>query len=203
MKLIFATNNNHKLHEIRNVLNGNFELLSLKDINLDRDIPENEPTLEANALSKARYINDLCRCNVFADDTGLEIDELNGEPGVFSARYAGEEKNFDANIDKVLLLMKNKSNRKARFRTVIALIIDENEYLFEGIIDGKINNERSGSSGFGYDPIFVPEGKNITFAAMSLEEKNRISHRALAFRKLIDFLDKYNVQNNKAGQKQV
>jgi XTP/dITP diphosphohydrolase len=201
MQLVFATNNDHKLHEIKNVLKGNFELLSLKDINLDQDIPENEPTLEGNAMYKARYINDRCGCNIFADDTGLEIEELDGDPGVFSARFAGEEKNFDANIDKVLRLMKDKLNRKARFRTVIALIIDGNEFLFEGTIDGQIIDHRSGSGGFGYDPIFVPAGNKQTFAEMSLEDKNKISHRAIAFRKLIDFLDKYNDQNNKAASK--
>jgi XTP/dITP diphosphohydrolase len=201
MQLVFATNNDHKLHEIKNVLKGNFELLSLKDINLDQDIPENEPTLEGNAMYKARYINDRCGCNIFADDTGLEIEELGGDPGVFSARFAGEEKNFDANIDKVLRLMKDKLNRNARFRTVIALIIDGNEFLFEGTIDGQIIDHRSGSGGFGYDPIFVPAGNRQTFAEMSLEDKNKISHRAIAFRKLIDFLDKYNDQNNKASSK--
>ena len=191
MKLVFATNNNNKLREIRAVLRENFELLSLKDIDLEQDIPEEEPTLEGNALSKARFINDRCGYNVFADDTGLEIDELKGAPGVHSARFAGENKNFEANIDKVLELLEGISNRKARFRTVIALIMDGNEFLFEGNIEGKIINERSGSGGFGYDPIFVPDGYSLTFAEMKPEEKNNISHRALAFRKLTDFLAKY------------
>ena len=196
-------NNDHKLHEIRNVLHDGFELISLKDLNLDQDIPENEPTIEGNALSKARYIYDRCRCNVFADDTGLEVEALNGEPGVYSARYAGEDKNFDANIDKVLNLLADKENRKARFRTVIALIIDGKEFLFEGIIEGLITNERSGSGGFGYDPVFVPAGEIKTFAEMALTDKNRISHRALAFRKLVDFLIKYNHKYNNDAPKQV
>jgi XTP/dITP diphosphohydrolase len=197
MNLVFATNNDNKLREIRNVLRDNLELLSLKDINLDQDIPENEPTLEENAMFKARYISNLCGLNVFADDTGLEIDELNGDPGVHSARYAGEQKDFAANIDKVLSLLKDRTNRKARFRTVIALIIDGNEFLFEGIIMGRIINERTGTGGFGYDSIFVPEGKTLTFAEMSLEDKNRISHRAIAIKNLIEFLSKYRDQNNK------
>jgi XTP/dITP diphosphohydrolase len=197
MNIVFATNNENKLREIRNVLNGNFKLLSLKDINLDQDIPEIEPTLEGNALQKARFINNLCGLTVFADDTGLEIDELMGAPGVHSARFAGENKDFEANIDKVLFLMKGKTNRKARFRTLIALIIDGNEYLFEGIVIGKIINERTGTGGFGYDPIFIADGNTLTFAEMSLEDKNRISHRAVAFRKLIEFLSKYHEKNNK------
>ena len=203
MKLLFATNNDHKLHEIRNVLQEGFELISLKDVNLDQDIPEDEPTIEGNALSKARYIYDRVRCNVFADDTGLEVDALNGEPGVYSARYAGEDKNFDANIDKVLNLLADKGNRKARFRTVIALIIDEKEFLFEGIIEGQITKKRSGSGGFGYDPVFLPAGESKTFAEMPLDDKNRISHRALAFRKLVDFLIKYNHEYNNDVPKQV
>ena len=191
MKILFATNNNNKLHEIRNILQNGFEILSLKDVNLNQEIPENEPTIEGNAMSKARFISERCHCNVFADDTGLEIEALNGEPGVFSARYAGDEKNFDANIDKVLFLLKNETNRKARFRTVIALIIDGKEFLFEGIINGRIIRERVGTGGFGYDPVFIPEGELKTFAEMSISDKNRISHRALAFRKLVDFLTGY------------
>lgn len=195
MQLIFATNNENKLREIKNVLNNSFELLSLKDINLDQDIPENEPTLEGNALAKARFINNITKVNVFADDTGLEIDELNGAPGVHSARYAGEHKDFEANIDKVLGQLEGKTNRKARFRTVIALIIDGNEYLFEGKIEGVIISDRRGKEGFGYDPVFVPNGSKLTFAEISLEEKNVISHRALAFKKLIAFLSEYKTRN--------
>jgi XTP/dITP diphosphohydrolase len=203
MKLVFATNNDHKLREIRNVLSDNFKLLTLKDINLDQDIPENEPTLEGNAMYKARFINERCGYNVFADDTGLEIDELEGAPGVHSARYAGENKDFEANIDKVLSLLKNKTNRGAKFRTVIALIIDGDEYLFEGEINGKIIYKRTGTGGFGYDSIFIPDGNDQTFAEMSLEDKNSISHRAIAFRKLTDFLAKYSDHNNKTEVKHV
>lgn len=203
MKLVFATNNDHKLHEIRDVLKGNFELLSLKDINLVQEIPENEPTLEGNAMFKAKFINEICGLNIFADDTGLEIEALNGAPGVHSARFAGEDKDFEANIDKVLFLLKDVSNRKARFRTVIALIINGKEFLFEGIINGMIIQERTGTGGFGYDSVFVPNGSDLTFAEMSLEAKNRISHRAVAFRKLIDFLTKYPGADNNNQTKEV
>lgn len=191
MQLIFATNNDHKLIEIRSVLKNNFELLSLKDVNLDQDIPENELTLEGNALSKARFIYNNCALDVFADDTGLEVEALKGAPGVHSARFAGDHKDFEANIDKVLILLKGSSNRKARFRTVIALILGGKEFLFEGVINGVIINERRGKGGFGYDPIFMPDGYTLAFAEMPLDEKNKISHRALAFKKLIGFLSKY------------
>lgn len=188
MKLVFATNNRHKIEEISDLLGESFILKSLKDLKITDDIPEDYHTLEENALFKARYINKLTGMNVFADDTGLEIDALNGRPGVHSARFAGAQKNFDANIDKVLLLMTGNENRKARFRTVIALIYNGQEYLFEGRIDGTIINERRGKKGFGYDPVFVPDRKNKTFAEMSLDEKNSISHRAIAFIKLKEFL---------------
>jgi XTP/dITP diphosphohydrolase len=188
MDLIFATNNSNKIREINNILGDCFRLRSLEDINLIDDIPENEPTLEGNALFKARYISGLTGLDVFADDTGLETEALNGEPGVHSARFAGEEKNSDANINKLLLLLNSKMNRKARFRTVIALIFDGREFLFEGIVDGEIIRERRGDKGFGYDPVFLPEGKSLTFAQMDLEEKNKISHRARAFEKLRAFL---------------
>jgi XTP/dITP diphosphohydrolase len=155
---------------------------------MTEEIPEDYETLEENALFKARYVNKLTGMNVFADDTGLEIEALNGRPGVHSARFAGAGRNFEANIDKVLLLLGGITNRNARFRTVIALIIDNREYIFEGRADGNIITERRGSMGFGYDPIFVPNGKKLTFAEMTLEEKNRISHRALAFEKLKTFL---------------
>ncbi len=199
MQIVFATNNENKLREIRNILGNSFSLLSLGDLNIRDDIPENEMTLEGNALRKARYIHRLLSMNVFADDTGLEIEALNGLPGVNSARFAGESKNSEANIDKALQMMGTTSNRMARFRTVIALILDDREYLFEGIIKGKIISERRGKEGFGYDPVFVPQGRDLTFAEMSLTEKNRISHRAKAFRKLRNFLLQYDNPNNKRG----
>jgi len=197
MQIVFATNNANKLREIRNILGNSFSLLSLGDLNIRDDIPENEATLEGNALQKARCIHRLLKMNVFADDTGLEIEALNGLPGVNSARFAGENKDFDANIDKALQMMGSTSNRKARFRTVIALILDDKEYLFEGIIKGKIISKRRGKEGFGYDPVFVPQGRDLTFAEMSLEEKNRISHRAKAFMKLRSFLLQYDSPDNK------
>ena len=199
MKLIFATNNLHKVREISRLLGNSFTLVSLSDINFTEDIPEDFPTLEENALFKARFINRLTGTPVFADDTGLEIDSLNGRPGVHSARFAGPAKNFDANIDKVLLLLGTNTQRSARFRTVIALIIDDREYLFEGRIDGTIITERRGTNGFGYDPVFIPDGGKITFAEMSLDEKNRISHRALAFNKLKEFLSGYSNNDNNSS----
>jgi XTP/dITP diphosphohydrolase len=187
MKLVFATNNSHKIEEISHLLGDSFVLKSLKDIEINDDIPEDYHTLEENALFKARYINKLTGMDVFADDTGLEIEALNGRPGVHSARFAGVARNFEANIDKVLLLMTGITDRKARFRTVIALIFNGAEYLFEGKVDGTIITERRGKQGFGYDPVFVPDGKNKTFAEMTLDEKNTISHRANALKKLKDF----------------
>ena len=191
MDIIFATNNENKTREIRNIIGNSFNLLSLNDLNINEDIPENEPTLEGNALHKARYIYKKFNRSVFADDTGLEIDMLNGLPGVKSARFAGENKDSEANIDKVLSMMGDSKNRSARFRTVIALIIEENEYLFEGIVDGNITDERRGSDGFGYDPVFMPVGESRTFAEMPLDEKNKISHRARAFEKLRKFLNDF------------
>jgi XTP/dITP diphosphohydrolase len=191
MTLVFASNNEHKIREINSLLGESFKLLSLHDINIFEDIPEQEPLIEGNALAKARYVFNATGLNVFADDTGLEISALNGQPGVHSARFAGEDKNSSANIEKVLLMLGNKENREARFRTVIALILDKKEYLFEGIVNGKIIFSKRGSEGFGYDPIFIPEGKNSTFAEMDLEEKNSVSHRARAFEKLKEFLLKY------------
>lgn len=188
MKLIFATNNRNKLKEIRHIIGDSFSLLSLGDLNIEQDIPENEPTLEGNALFKARYIHHSTGINVFADDTGLEIEALNGQPGVWSARFAGEDKDSNANIDKVLYLLGENENRKAQFRTVIALIFNDKEYFFEGIVTGNIIREKRGNKGFGYDPVFMPEGKTITFAEMDLDEKNTISHRARAFEKLRAFL---------------
>lgn len=196
-KLVFATNNGHKLREIRHLLGDSITLLSLGELDISGDIPENEPTLEGNAMHKARYIHRMLNMNVFADDTGLEIDTLNGLPGVNSARFAGESKDSNANIEKVLSLMGNTLNRNARFRTVIALIMDGKEHLFEGMVEGIIIKEKRGNDGFGYDPVFIPEGGKRTFAQMSLDEKNRISHRARAFEKLKMFLLRYPGEDNK------
>lgn len=197
MILVFASNNQHKIREIRSILGNSFTLLSLSDINMEEDIPEYEPHLEGNALTKARYIHNYTGMNVFADDTGLEIDALNGLPGVNSARFAGENKDHSANIEKVLSLLEKKENRRARFRTVIALILDKKEYLFEGIVTGTIISEKRGTEGFGYDPVFIPDGKDRTFAEMELGEKNTVSHRARAFEKLREFLNQYSLSNNK------
>jgi XTP/dITP diphosphohydrolase len=191
MTLVFASNNEHKIREINSLLGESFKLLSLHDINIMEDIPEEEPLIEGNALAKARYVFNATGLNVFADDTGLEISALDGQPGVHSARFAGENKDSSANIEKVLSMLRNNENRDARFRTVIALVLNKEEYLFEGIVNGKIISSKKGSEGFGYDPIFIPEGKTITFAEMDLNEKNSISHRARAFEKLKDFLLKY------------
>jgi len=197
MQLVFATNNEHKLKEIRHLLGDSFTLLSLTDININDDIPENEPDLEGNALHKARYINKQVNMNVFADDTGLEIEALGGLPGVHSARFAGESKNSDANIEKVLKMMGDTINRRARFRTVIALVLDGKEYVFDGIVSGTIIKGKRGNEGFGYDPVFVPDGSDLTFAQMPLDKKNRISHRARAFEKLRNFLVHYRHPDNK------
>jgi XTP/dITP diphosphohydrolase len=191
MTLVFASNNKHKIKEIKSLLGDSFTLLSLHDINIWEDIQEEEPQIEGNALAKARFVFNTCGLNVFADDTGLEITALNGLPGVHSARFAGENKDSSANIEKVLSLLGDTENREARFRTVIALILDKKEYLFEGIVNGTIIREKKGTEGFGYDPIFVPEGKNRTFAEMELAEKNTVSHRARAFEKLKEFLIQY------------
>ncbi len=188
MKLVFASNNEHKVKEISHILDDSITLLSLADVNIPEDIPEDEPQLEGNALFKARYVHNATGLNVFADDTGLEIEALGGLPGVHSARFAGESKDSEANMAKVLAMLKGTDNRKARFRTVIALILDNREYLFEGAVAGRITTEKSGKEGFGYDPVFIPDGKDVTFARMTLTEKNKISHRALAFEKLKDFL---------------
>ncbi len=197
MTLVFASNNEHKIIEIKSLLGNSFKLLSLGDINIREDIPETEALIEGNALAKARYVYNSTGMDVFADDTGLEIEALNGLPGVHSARFAGENKDSSANIEKVLSMLERTDNRKARFRTVIALILERKEYLFEGIVNGTIISEKKGKEGFGYDPIFVPEGKTLTFAEMELSEKNRISHRARAFEKLREFLLQYQVPDNK------
>ena len=189
MRLIFATNNKHKLEEMRAILGGKVELLSLADIDCHDDIPETADTLEGNALIKARYIYDKYGCSCFADDTGLEVDVLGGEPGVYSARYAGENNDSEANMRKLLQNLTGKSERSAQFRTVIALIIDGEEFLFDGIVRGRISEERMGSAGFGYDPIFVPDGYEESFAQMAAEQKNAISHRSRAASALNDYLE--------------
>jgi len=190
MKLVFATNNKHKLEELQAILGDQFTLLSLKDIECFDEIPEEQPTLEGNASQKAYYIYDKFGMNCFADDTGLEIKALNGEPGVYSARYAGEDKNSEANMKKVLEKLTKINEREARFRTVISLVIDGEEKQFEGIVNGEILTEKRGDSGFGYDPIFKPEGFDQSFAEMGLKDKNKISHRGRAVQKLVDYLKK-------------
>lgn len=196
MKLVFASNNEHKLREISQILDNKITLQSLREINILEEIPEDEPLIEENALFKARYVYNASGLDVFADDTGLEIEALNGMPGVHSARFAGESKDSSANIAKVLAMLKGKENRKARFRTVIALIFESKEYLFEGIVQGTIIDEKRGNEGFGYDPVFIPEGKEITYAEMTLTEKNKISHRAIAFEKLKEFLHQHSLRGN-------
>ncbi|MCK4664219.1 MAG: non-canonical purine NTP diphosphatase [Bacteroidales bacterium] len=190
MKLIFATNNINKINEISKILGDDFKILNLKDIGCFEQLPENSDTLEDNAKEKALFIYNKYKTNCFADDTGLEIDVLNGEPGVFSARYAGEENCSEKNKQKVLKNMKDKNNRKARFRTVISLIINGIEYQFTGIINGTILEKPQGKAGFGYDPIFMPDAYSKSFAEMTITEKNKISHRGIAVRKLTEFLKK-------------
>ncbi|MFZ4400007.1 MAG: non-canonical purine NTP diphosphatase [Bacteroidales bacterium] len=189
MELVFATNNLHKIKEVSPLIKNSFHLLCLSDLNFNEDIPETQPTIEGNASQKSHFIYDKFALNCFADDTGLEIEALAGEPGVFSARYAGEGCNFQDNIDKVLMKLEGVNNRNARFRTVISLILEGKEHLFEGIVKGKILTEKHGNDGFGYDPIFMPDGFGISFAEMSLEEKNKVSHRAIATKKLAEFLN--------------
>lgn len=188
MELVFATNNKHKLEELQAILGDRFKLLSLKNIGCNEEIPEEQPTLEGNASQKASYVYNKYGYNCFADDTGLEIEALNGEPGVYSARYAGEDKNAQANMEKVLAKMSKIKNRNARFRTVISLIIDGEETQFEGLVVGEILIEKRGGSGFGYDPIFQAAGFDKTFAEMKLEDKNKISHRGRAVGKLVNYL---------------
>lgn len=188
MELVFATNNKHKIREISDLLDDNFKILGLADVNITEDIPEDAETLSENALFKARFVHDRTGLNVFADDTGLEVDALGGAPGVYSARYAGEGRSFDDNINKLLEQMADAEGRSARFRTVIALKLFGSEYLFEGTIEGVITRERRGDGGFGYDPVFLADGYDRTFAEIPLSEKNLISHRARAMRKLLAFL---------------
>lgn len=189
-KLIFATHNLHKVNEIKPLLADHFDLVSLSDLHFNENIAETEMTLEGNALLKALFIHKRFKLDCFADDSGLEIDALGGKPGVFSARYAGPENNFEANLNKVLNELKDSKQRSARFRTVICLIINNRTLYFEGTIEGSITNEKRGFNGFGYDPIFIPAGQNLTFAEMSGEQKNNISHRAIATSKLLNYLTK-------------
>jgi XTP/dITP diphosphohydrolase len=187
-EFIFATNNQHKVDEIRVVLGDVFDIITLKEAGIDIDIPEPHDTLEANAKEKSSTIYRLTKKNCFGEDTGLEVDSLNGEPGVKSARYAGSDRSFKANIDKLLYKMKYSANRNARFRTVISLIVNGEEKQFEGICEGVILNNSRGENGFGYDPVFVPNGSAKTFAEMNIEEKSIFSHRKKAMSKLINFL---------------
>ena len=192
MKLVFATNNAHKLTEVRQILGDRFEVLSLEDIGCHEDIPETAPTLEGNALQKARYVHEHYGVDCFADDTGLEVTALGGAPGVYTARYAekvaGVTHNSQANMDLLLHNLEKKTDRSARFRTVIALIMQGQEHLFEGIVEGNILTERHGDEGFGYDPIFQPMGESRSFAEMNADEKNAISHRGRATERLVAFL---------------
>jgi XTP/dITP diphosphohydrolase len=186
--LIFATNNQNKVEEVRAVLGKLFNIITLKEAGIDIDIPEPHDTLEANATEKSKTIFDITKQNCFSEDTGLEVEALNGEPGVKSARYAGEDRSFDDNIEKLLSKLEPFENRSARFRTVISLILDGKEYFFEGICNGKIISERKGNNGFGYDPVFIPDGADKTFAEMDMNWKNKFSHRKKAMEKLINFL---------------
>jgi len=189
-KLVFATNNSHKLEEVRSLLPKHISILSLNDIGFNDDIPETESTLEGNAVLKAKTINNRFGMNCFADDTGLEVIALDGKPGVHSARYAGLPANPAENTSKLLHELHNIADRRARFRTVIALILDSNIYYFEGTVNGKITDYPRGTQGFGYDPVFIPDGFNCTFAEMNMAEKNAISHRAQAINILVQFLMK-------------
>lgn len=189
MKIVFATNNAHKLREVQQTVGDKFEIVSLRECGVVEDIPENEPTLEGNALAKARYIYSRTGLSCFADDTGLEVDALGGEPGVRSARYATDGHDDEANKRLLLERMEGKENRGAQFRTAMALILDGEEYLFEGVVRGEILTKECGDGGFGYDPLFAPEGRSESFAEMSAEEKNAISHRGRAVRKLAEFLN--------------
>ncbi|MEO7530297.1 MAG: RdgB/HAM1 family non-canonical purine NTP pyrophosphatase [Sediminibacterium sp.] len=187
--LIFATNNQNKVNEIRAVIGSQFDIITLKEAGIDIDIPEPHDTLEANATEKSQTIHRLTSQNCFSEDTGLEVEALNGEPGVKSARYSGDGRDFQKNIDKLLHNLAEKNNRAARFRTVVSLILDDKEYLFEGICEGHITETEKGSQGFGYDPIFIPTGAAVSFAEMTMDEKNKYSHRKKAVAKLIAFLN--------------
>lgn len=189
-KIVFATNNAHKLGEVSAILNSTINLVSLKEIGCFDDIPETQDTIEGNAIQKARYVWDKYGMDCIADDTGLEVEALNGAPGVYSARYAGEECIAENNIEKLLKELEGVENRKARFKTVAALILDGQVHLFEGIINGHILKEKRGTDGFGYDPVFVPEQCSESFAEMAADRKNSISHRALAFQAFAEFLNR-------------
>ena len=193
MELIIASQNQNKLVEFKKILGDKINLFSLSDIGLNQEIPENEKTIKKNAMFKAKFVNTQTGKNVFADDTGLEIDSLNGEPGVYSARYSGGDRNPDKNIELVLRKLKNKANRNSRFKTIISLIIDGKSVNFEGVVEGKITEEKRGSNGFGYDPIFQPNGYASTFGEMSLKEKNKISHRSIAINKMVKYLKENNL----------
>ena len=190
IKIVFATNNKNKIKEVQKLLPTNIKLIGLKDIGCKDDIPETQHTIKENSIQKVNYINSKYNLDCFADDTGLEISALNGDPGVFSARYAGSERNSKKNIEKVLKNLNNIKNRNARFKTVIALSYKGEILTFEGVCEGVISNEIQGDGGFGYDPIFKPNGINKTFAELSFDEKNKISHRAIAIKKLIDYFIK-------------
>jgi XTP/dITP diphosphohydrolase len=188
MKLCFATNNSNKIKEGSQLLGDSFQLVGLKDIGCHEELREDQSTLEGNAQQKAEYVYDHYNISCFADDTGLEVEALNNEPGVFSARYAGPQRSDKDNMALLLERLSSSTNRGARFRTVICAFINNQKHFFEGIVEGKIAKEHSGDKGFGYDPIFIPNGYSQTFAQMSLEEKNKISHRSIAVKKLVDFL---------------
>lgn len=189
-KLIFATNNKHKLGEVREMLDGKVEIVSLEEAGLSGEIPETADTLQGNALQKAQWVWERTHCDCFADDTGLEVDALDGAPGVYSARYAGEHCSFDDNVNKLLKALDGETNRKAQFRTVICLIENGEPRYFEGKVEGVILTERYGKEGFGYDPIFMPDRFAVSFAEMPLEVKNMISHRGLAVKRLTEYLNK-------------
>lgn len=193
MKLVFASNNKNKIQEIQALVPSTIQIVSLEDIGCTEDIPETADTIEGNAILKANYVSEKYGYDCFADDTGLEVDALNGAPGVYSARYAGEQKDANGNMDKLLSELKDKSNRKANFKTVIALNLNGKQNLFTGIINGKIIEEKIGTNGFGYDPIFVADGYEKTFAELTMEEKSTISHRGIAVKELILFLQKQNL----------
>ena len=190
MKLVFASNNKNKIQEIQTLVPNTIQILSLEEIGCKEDIPETADTIEGNAILKANYVTEKYGYDCFADDTGLEVEVLNGAPGVYSARYAGEQKDANDNMDKLLLELKDKTNRKANFKTVIALNLNRKQNLFTGIINGKIIEEKIGTNGFGYDPIFVADGYEKTFAELSMEEKSTISHRGIAVKQLLTFLQK-------------
>jgi len=189
MELVFATNNKNKIKEIQSLLNGKFRILSLEEIGFSGEIPEDHDTLEENSFQKAEFIQSRFAVNCFADDTGLEIEALNGRPGVYSARYAGLKATAEDNINKVLTELGEETNRRAQFRTVISLLLNNQRYSFEGMVEGEILTHKSGSDGFGYDPIFRPKGYEQSFAEMSLTDKNSISHRGRAVQQLISFLE--------------